>query len=111
MKKFFASFVFAFALSASLPQLVFSQENNTRQYGTLDGQNEHSDFDHASEGEATNLKPVLPKQDSLMVKAAQKKANADFQKSAPKKANEDEAPFNFLYYIIQRFKTSDIIED
>ncbi len=95
-----------------MPQLVFAQESNPRQYGTLEGQHENSDFEPASsEGEANSLKPVLTKQDSLFAKSAQKKANAELQKPVPKKASEDEAPFNFLYYIIQRFKTSDIIED
>lgn len=111
MKKLFALFCFAFLLSAAMPQLVYAQESNPRQYGTLEGQTDNSDFDPTSEGEMNSVKPVLSKQDSLFAKTAQKKAIADLQKSAPKKASEDEAPFNFLYYIIQRFKTSDIIED
>lgn len=111
MKKFFASFVFAFALSAAVPQLAFAQESNSRQYGTLEGHHENGDFEPTTEGESNNIRPVLSKQDSLFAKTTQKKTTAELQKSASKKASEDEAPFNFLYYIIQRFKTSDIIED
>jgi hypothetical protein len=54
---------------------------------------------------------IHTKQDSVGARTV-KKAATEIQKPSSKKAvSEDEAPFNFLYYIIQRFKTSDIIED
>lgn len=111
MKKLFASYFLTFALSAVLPQLVFAQESSSRQYGTLEGQNENHDTYLPSEGESNNSKTVLSKQDSLSNRMGIKKAINDPTKASAKKSAEDEAPFNFLYYIIQRFKTSDIIED
>lgn len=110
MKKLLASCLLTFALLAAMPQLVLAQESNPRQYGTLEGQQENQDFEATSEGEPLSTKPLVSKQDSIFSRNAVKKTT-DPLKTAPKKNNEDEAPFNFLYYIIQRFKTSDIIED
>lgn len=110
MTKIFASFLLTLALSAAMPMLVFAQETSSRQYGTLEGHQDNRDDETVSDSEHTGLKPVMVKQDSLLNKTGSKKILSEQQKSSPKKG-DDEAPFNFLYYIIQRFKTSDIIED
>lgn len=110
MTKIVASFLLTFALSVAMPKLVAAQETNSRQYGTLEGHTDNRDYEVVSESEHNGLKPVMVKQDSMVNKAGSKKAISEQQKNSPKKG-EDEAPFNFLYYIIQRFKTSDIIED
>lgn len=110
MTKIFASFLVTLALSVAMPKLVLAQESTSRQYGTLEGHNDTRDDEVVSESEHTGLKPVVVKQDSVHSKTASKKVVSEQQKNSPKKG-EDEAPFNFLYYIIQRFKTSDIIED
>lgn len=110
MTKIVASFLLTSALLVAMPKLVVAQESSFRQYGTLEGHNDNRDDELVSESEHSGLKPVILKQDSLFNKAGSKKAISEQQKNSPKKG-EDEAPFNFLYYIIQRFKTSDIIED
>lgn len=112
MNKLFASSFLTFALSAAVPQLVYAQESNSRQYGTLEGQNDNHDYESVTEGELNGSKNTLVKQDSAFSKSTFKRTSPEAQKASPKKSSgEDEAPFNFLYYIIQRFKTSDIIED
>ena len=88
--------------------LVYAQESNSRQYGTLEGQSENRHYESNAEGDPNTFKAAL-KSDSTFVKAPLKKINTDGQK-AGKKPEDDAVPFNFLYYIIQRFKTSDIIE-
>lgn len=87
---------------------VSAQESNTRQYGTLEGQSENRYYESNAEGDPNAIKTAL-KSDSLAIKTPLKKITADSQK-AGKKPEDDTVPFNFLYYIIQRFKTSDIIE-
>jgi hypothetical protein len=88
--------------------LVYAQESNTRQYGTLEGQSENRYYESNAEGDPNTFKAAL-KSDSASIKPPLKKIAADSQK-ASKKPEDDAVPFNFLYYIIQRFKTSDIIE-
>lgn len=89
--------------------LVYAQESNSRQYGTLEGQNENRYYESNAEGDPHAIRTTL-KSDSASVKASLKKMNLDNQKQAGKKPEDEAVPFNFLYYIIQRFKTSDIIE-
>lgn len=110
MTKIFASFLLTFALSVAMPKLVAAQESSSRQYGTLEGQHENQGDEVIADTEHTGLKPVMVKPDTLFNRSVAKKAAVEQQKTSPKKG-EDEAPFNFLYYIIQRFKASDIIED
>jgi hypothetical protein len=110
MTKIFASFLVTFALSVAMPTLVAAQESSSRQYGTLEGQHENQGDEVILDTEHTGLKPVVVKPDTLFNRAGTKKTASEQQKISPKKG-EDEAPFNFLYYIIQRFKASDIIEE
>lgn len=98
------------ALLFGAQTLVRAQESNSRQYGTLEGQNENRYYESNAEGDP-NAHKTSAKADSLALKAPLKKVAVDTQKQASKKGEDDAVPFNFLYYIIQRFKTSDIIED
>lgn len=91
--------------------LSFAQEANTRQYGTLEGQSDNRYYETNSESESLTSKPATAKQDSIGIRSAVKKTTPELIKQTAKKADEDAIPFNFLYYIIQRFKASDIIED
>ncbi len=97
------------ALLIGAPVFVYAQESNPRQYGTLEGQNENRYYESNAEGDPNAFR-AASKADSAFFKNSIKKSAIESPK-ATKKAEEDAVPFNFLYYIIQRFKTSDIIED
>ncbi len=97
-------------LLVGAPVLVHAQESNSRQYGTLEGQNENRYYESNAEGDPNTFRAAL-KADSAAMRLQMKKITTDNQKQASKKTEDDAIPFNFLYYIIQRFKTSDIIED
>jgi hypothetical protein len=97
-------------LLVGAPVLVNAQESNSRQYGTLEVQNENRYYESNAEGDPNTFRAAL-KADSTATRLQIKKITADNQKQASKKTDDDAIPFNFLYYIIQRFKTSDIIED
>lgn len=97
-------------LLVGAPVLVNAQESNSKQYGTLEGQNENRYYESNAEGDPNTFRSVI-KSDSASRSLQIKKIVAENQKQASKKAEDDAIPFNFLYYIIQRFKTSDIIED
>jgi hypothetical protein len=108
MNQPFASLLVSIAVLAGTSVAVQAQESNTKHYGTLEG---HAETPVDEVGSETEPAAVKTKQDSIAIRSV-KKATSEIQKPSPKKASaEDEAPFNFLYYIIQRFKTSDIIED
>jgi hypothetical protein len=96
-------------LLVGAPVLVHAQESNSRQYGTLEGQNENRYYESNAEGDPNTFRATL-KADST-ARHQLKKVTVDNQKQASKKTEDDAIPFNFLYYIIQRFKTSDLIED
>jgi len=113
MKKLFATFILTFALLVGVQFLSFAQESNTHQYGngTLESQDGRDYEQPNPELEGTSTKLPLSKPDSILIKPSLKiKPSMEIQKPA-KKADEDAVSFNFLYYIIQRFKSSDIIED
>jgi hypothetical protein len=83
---------------------ALAQESESHNRGTLEGNNHEATT--TEEPPAKILKPdsasvIQPK--ILVVKPKQT------DKTTEKKT--DESSFNFLYYIIQRFKSSDIIED
>lgn len=83
---------------------ALAQEGDSHNRGTLEG-NAH-EVTNTEEPTAKISKPdsaasIVPK--ILQIKPKQT------DKSTEKKT--DESSFNFLYYIIQRFKSSDIIED
>jgi hypothetical protein len=96
-------------LLVGAPVLVHAQESNSRQYGTLEGQNENRYYESNAEGDPNTFRAAL-KADST-ARHQLKKVTVDNHKQASKKTEDDAIPFNFLYYIIQRFKTSDLIED
>lgn len=103
-------FALTLTLLAGAPLLVAAQESGSKQYGTLEGQNENRYYETNAEGDPANLK-IASRQDSLSSKQSLRKPLTDSQKQNAKKSPNDSEPFNFLYFIIQRFKTSDIIED
>lgn len=102
------AFLLTLVLLFGAQALVYAQESSSRQYGTLEGQSENRYYESNAEGDPNTLKSVL-KSDSASMRLPLKKLNAEAQKTG-KKPEDDTVPFNFLYYIIQRFKTSDIIE-
>ncbi len=109
MKKLSATFVFAFALLCGVPSFVFAQESNSQEDSTTEAQNDRYQEQDA-DMELTPSKPTAAKPDSISAKPFPKKAATEAQKAA-KKADEDVVSFNFLYYVIQRFKLSDIVKD
>lgn len=102
------AFLLTLVLLFGAQALVYAQESSSRQYGTLEGQSENRYYESNAEGDPNALKSVN-KADSASLRLPLKKLNTDAQKTG-KKPEDDTVPFNFLYYIIQRFKTSDIIE-
>jgi hypothetical protein len=113
MKTLYTTTMLTFALICGASSLLLAQDSNTSQYGngTLESQNdqqEEADLDVA----IGFAKPTGSKADSISFKLSSIKTKpaAEIQKSV-KVADEDVLSFNFLYYIIQRFKSSDIIED
>lgn len=98
------------ALLIGAPVFVYAQESNPRQYGTLEGQNENRYYESNAEGDPNAFR-AASKADSALFKNSIKKSGLEAPKQVTKKPEDDAVPFNFLYYIIQRFKTSDIIED
>ncbi len=65
------------------------------------------------EGELRNSNKIVRDSTALKsgsVKTASKSGAAEVKKSGTK-SGEDPLNFNFLYYIIQKFKTSDLIEE
>jgi hypothetical protein len=102
MRKSLQYFVVAVLFLLAAPALA--QEGESHNRGTLEGSNH--EVTHTEESPAKIVKPdsaavIQPK--ILVFKPKQT------EKTAEKKT--DESSFNFLYYIIQRFKSSDIIED
>jgi hypothetical protein len=101
----------AFALVVITRVTASAQEYTSRNLGTLEGQfHESSEEQEVDESE----KPAVQKPDSVFISkqsSSKAKSNSDPSKPATKKNDEDAVSFNFLYYIIQRFKSTDIIED
>jgi hypothetical protein len=110
MKKLFATFVFTFALICVASFGAFAQESNSHEDSPFENQNdsyEQSDTDT----ELTPTKPILIKSDSIASKGLPKVKPLSETQKAAKKPDEDAVSFNFLYYVIQRFKLSDIVKD
>jgi hypothetical protein len=108
MKKLLTS-VFFFLLMASLPWVAYAQETES-QPTTSNSSEDQQHEPTLQELEPTPSKVMHSKQDSASARPLLK-IKAIPEKSADKKTEEEAGPFNFLYYIIQRFKSSDIIEE
>lgn len=109
MRKLPATILIATALSG-LSAGAYAQESSPRQYGTLEGQSDSRYEESSVETEPATSKSTKPDSVASTKPVVVKKTTPETAKVA-KKSSDDEAPFNFLYYIIQRFKTTDIIED
>jgi hypothetical protein len=110
MKKSFATFVFAFALLSGASSLVIAQESNSHEDSPLETQNDNYE-EPDTDTELHPSKPVPVKPDSAATKPLPKIKPASEAQKPTKKGDEDAVSFNFLYYVIQRFKLSDIVKD
>jgi hypothetical protein len=83
----------------------FSQEDRLQDLdsGGRDMRQE-STSDYLMEGESKPLRPVTIPRDSVTVKPVAKKAEKG------KDENSSVLSFNFLYYLIERYKLSDIVD-
>ncbi|MFN9500199.1 MAG: hypothetical protein ACK57K_02655 [Chryseotalea sp.] len=82
---------------------ALAQEGDSHNRGTLEGQTNETTADSE-----ILIKVNKPDSIATLVKPVAIKAKTS-DKTTEKKT--DDSSFNFLYYIIQRFKSSDIIED
>lgn len=107
MLKVLKSVSLTFAFLAGFSGLAYSQESS-RPFGTLET---HQD-NQTNESELEDLAhSKLVKSDSIASKQFFKKTAVESQKHSTKQSEESNEPFNFLYFIISRFKTSDIVDN
>ncbi|MCZ8354725.1 MAG: hypothetical protein O9340_08320 [Cyclobacteriaceae bacterium] len=104
MRKFL-QLIFSALLLCCASQL-HAQEAEPHNRGTLEGQNSEN-----SSNTDTEISPRISKPDSVATvsKPVLVKPKVQSDKTSEKKS--EESTFNFLYFIIQKFKSSDIIED
>lgn len=96
-----------FTLGMMVSTQGFSQEERTA--NELEFSTTKSDSPPASEGELKPVKIQAPssQRDSIQIKPIVKPTKPS---EKTQKNTEDPLSFNFLYYIIEKFKLSDIIE-
>jgi hypothetical protein len=117
VRKTIALCVIATALVLVARVSTFAQELTSRHYGTLEGQHtERSENVRLPENQEETVeaeRPTVQKDSAYVSRPSSTKARTSPEAVKPsgKKNDEDAVSFNFLYYIIQRFKSSDIIED
>lgn len=114
-QKYLHSLVVVIALSGLLVYSVQAQENipNDPQEKEIKELNNHPELNLdddktlllESEGQKPASQPIL-KEAVTVTKSAKSKSD----KAHPDKEEDDALSFNFLYYIIQKFKISDIVD-
>lgn len=114
-QKFIHSLVVVFALSGLLVYSVQAQENipNDPQEKEIKELNNHPELNldddktllMESDGQKPSAGQPIVKEAVTVNKSAKSKSD----KAHPDKVEEDALSFNFLYYIIQKFKISDIV--
>lgn len=89
------SFGYAYSQDDRMPDLDSGMKETRQDAGT----------EILPEGETKIIRPVVAQRDSIQVKPTPKKADG-------KGKSEDTSvlSFNFLYYLIERFKLSDIVD-
>lgn len=113
-QKFIPTLIVVFAFTGLLVYSVQAQENmpndpQEREIKELNSHHESTlDDDKALLVEPETHKPqgTLTRESAPVLKTAKSKTD----KSHPDKEDEDALSFNFLYYIIQKFKISDIVD-
>jgi hypothetical protein len=106
MKKLYI-LAFFLLLTVAIPRALYAQETETQ---PITNSNEDQHQETALQDLETTPKIIHSKQDSTATRALPK-TKTTTEKIGDKKVEEESGPFNFLYYIIQRFKSSDIIEE
>ena len=106
MKKGAALFPILFIICFFGFHAVFSQDDRMPDSELIQKENRsESSLDLLLEGESKIVKPVMQYRDSTQLKTTSKK---------PDKGKPDEnasvLSFNFLYYLIERYKLADIID-
>lgn len=90
---------------------LFAQETTSQHEFPSENTASRTEEEAEIDTEAATSKTTTTKAETELTKSLQKpKPVVDNQKIA-KKVEDDVVSFNFLYYVIQRFKSSDIIED
>jgi len=84
---------------------VFAQEDRLQELDSFNKESrQENNTELLLEGESKISKPVLVSRDTAQVKATPKKTDK------PKTEDTSVLSFNFLYYLIERFKLSDIVD-
>ncbi len=115
-QKYLHSLVVLIALSGLLVYSVQAQENipidpQEKEIKELNNHPElNLDDDKTLLLESEGQKPSTSQTISKEAVTVNKSAKSKSEKAQPDKEEEDALSFNFLYYIIQKFKISDIVD-
>ncbi len=115
-QKYLHSLVIVFALSGLLVYSVQAQENipNDPQEKEIKELNNHPELNLEDDKtlllESDGQKPSASLPISKEAVSVKQTTKSKSDKAHPDKEEEDALSFNFLYYIIQKFKISDIVD-